>query len=660
MICVYLLLFSYARRSMAFLHRCCILLVLALLPLPARAQTAPLSQPATLGFFGLNTYFTGYERIGRDGDAGVARLVALGREAGAGWAREELSWGNIERAAKGAWDWSVFDRRLLEAAQGGYGIVGMLLTTPQWARVGDCASRIRRYSAAGVVAQDYWCPPANPHDFADYVRATVERYDGDGLSDAPGSPRVAAWQIWNEPNAWETWPGSPAEFGALMLAGYAAAKSADPTAIVASPGLYVFDGSWADASGHSDGLRFLGAALDAVPAAWPAFDALALHPYMPDVAPDQPGILPLVTLWGRVRTAQGWMLEQTTRRGGALRPLWISEIGWSTCAAGQRDCYTARQGGDGGAQTSGRWPIEERPSAVAAGQPSPAGDQSALVGKSEEQQANYLARSHLLALALGVRHLSYFQLEDKFDGSAGNFWEEASIVRTKAEGYAPKPAFSAYQTLARQLAGASLVGYGPLNTFSYNVAAARTPTARYHLRFRSDDNVLVDALWLNAGAQAAALPLEPGRSATVVTRDGAQQTLPATNGAATLALSEQPIYVRQSMPAALDVQPVALDVLAQAGEGPQQLRVSVGNAGSGRFSWIASADAAWLRVDKASDTGWRTALPLTVDPTGLPPGSYAASVSVTSDIGVRQVPVRLRVVDRAWRQWFPQIAAELR
>lgn len=253
------------------------------------------AQPSQLSFLGLNTYFTGLERISRDGDDGMAALIASGRAMGASWGREELSWGNIERSAKGRWDWNPFDQRLSDMARSGYGIIGMLLTTPKWARVGDCNVRMNRYAGSGVYAQDYWCPPANVQDYADYVRAVVERYDGDGVDDAFGSPRVAAWQLWNEPNAWETWPGSPAEYGALMVAGYAAAKAADPTAIVATGGLYVFDGGWSDGRGHQDGLRFLGAAIDAVPAAANAFDALAIHPYMPDVAPDQPGIISSVT-----------------------------------------------------------------------------------------------------------------------------------------------------------------------------------------------------------------------------------------------------------------------------------------------------------------------------------------------------------------------------
>ncbi|NJN17051.1 MAG: hypothetical protein HC822_12655 [Oscillochloris sp.] len=224
---------------------------------PVDAQPAPATQAAQIGFFGVNTYFTGLERNTRDGESGVTSLIAAGRELGVDWAREELSWGNLERQGRGVWTWEPFDSRLRATAEAGYGIIGMLLTTPAWARVADCSARINRYAASGVRADDFWCPPADPQDFATYVRTVVERYDGDGVDDAPGSPRVAVWQIWNEPNAWETWPGTPAEYAAILEAGYAAAKSADSSAIVATAGVYVFDGSWRDNIGHGDGLRFL-------------------------------------------------------------------------------------------------------------------------------------------------------------------------------------------------------------------------------------------------------------------------------------------------------------------------------------------------------------------------------------------------------------------
>jgi hypothetical protein len=563
---------------------------------PTAAQTpAAAGQPAQLSLFGMNTYFTGLERNGRDGDAGVANLITQGRQIGVAWAREELSWGNLERDGKGRWLWGHFDRRLLATAQAGYGIVGMLVTTPAWARVADCGQRIGRYAAAGVVAEDYWCPPASARDFADYVTAVVERYDGDGSGDAPGSPRVAVWQIWNEPNAWETWPGSPAEYAALLQAGYAAAKAADPSATVATAGLYVLDSAWKDTAGHWDGLRFFDEALAARPEIWRSFDALAIHPYMPDVAPDQPGLYGAVTLWGRLRTARSWLDERTVRYGGSVRPLWISEVGWSTCTAAESDCYAgasagqAAQADPAAPSAAPEWPADPAtpsagqaaqadpaaPSAAPEGPPAPAdwrltlgptasqayatepcegepeactaqlaAEPAALIGKSEQQQASYLVRAHAIAMALGVRHISWFQLEDKFDGSARNFWEEASLFRTGALGYAPKPAAAAYSAMVAQLGGASFAGYGPLHSFSY-VPTTSSPEARFHLRFRAPDNTLIDLIWRNAGAEEVLLPLSGVAAPQAFNRDGAALPARVEGKLLRLNIGEAPVYVRQ-------------------------------------------------------------------------------------------------------------------
>ena len=555
------------RTALALLALICALAAAA----PGRAQppapaAEPAAQPAALSPFGMNTYFTGLERNGRDGDAGVATLIGRGRQIGAAWAREELSWGNLERGGKGQWQWSHFDRRLLATAQAGYGIVGMLLTTPAWARVGDCAQRAARYAGAGVVALDYWCPPARPQDFADYVAAVVERYDGDGYRDAPGSPRVAVWQIWNEPNAWETWPGTPAEYAAILEAGYAAAKAADPTAVVATGGLYVLDSFWRDGVGHWDGLRFLDEALAARPSAWRSFDALAVHPYMPDVAPDQPGLYGAVTLWGRLTTARAWLDERTARRGGSTRPIWISELGWSTCSAAESDCYagaaagptSVELAGDPGQALDPDWRLTLGPSASAPYRAEPCeGDAegcalqlaaqaapAALIGKSEQQQASYLVRSHAIALALGVRHISWFQLEDKFDGSARNFWEEAAIFRTAAFGYAPKPAAFAYSAMVGQLGGASYAGLGPLHSFVYEPTRP-SPDARFHLRFRTPDNTIVHVLWRTSGSEDLTMPLGVDRTPQVFSRDGAPLPASVAGGGLRVRLTEAPIYVRE-------------------------------------------------------------------------------------------------------------------
>jgi hypothetical protein len=458
---------------------------------PPTATPVPLDQQEQITPFGMNTYITGLERNNEDGDSGVAQLLSLGRAAGVAWAREEMSWANLEPNEQGEMNYQYYDERVLQLAQAGYGIVGVLLTTPEWAQVDDCASREGRIA-------DYWCPPANPQDFADFVGTVVEHYDGDGIDDAPGSPRVAVWQIWNEPSTRGTWPGSAAEYGALLAAGYQAAKAADPSALVITGGVYLYDGLGTD---PNDGLPFLNAAIAAVPDAAQSFDALAIHPYMPTAAPDAPVIFSTITMWGRIANAQNWLQAQ-----GGNRPLWITEVGWSTCVPEQAGCNPD-------------------------------------VAMSEEQQANYLVRTYALALAQGVQHISYFQLEDKFDGESGIFWGEASVLGTDAEDYRQKPAYQAYRVLTQQLAGLQFSDFGTHNTFAYN-PAVENPPALYHLRFTDDAGVVVDMLWSTAGPQTVTFAPDAGATAEWITRDG--NATPISGPSVALEVGEQPVYVRQS------------------------------------------------------------------------------------------------------------------
>ena len=49
----------------------------------------------------------------------------------------------------------------------------------------------------------------NPrNEWAVFVAAMAERYDGDGVADAKGSPAVTYYSVWNEPD-WVAWPNRP-------------------------------------------------------------------------------------------------------------------------------------------------------------------------------------------------------------------------------------------------------------------------------------------------------------------------------------------------------------------------------------------------------------------------------------------------------------------
>lgn len=87
----------------------------------------------------------------------------------------------------------------------------------------------------------------NPkNEWAVFVAAMVERYDGDGVNDAPSSPVVTYFCVWNEPD-WVAWPNRPkrdelllrnwfgqttADLARLAFVSYRAAKFANPKAKV--------------------------------------------------------------------------------------------------------------------------------------------------------------------------------------------------------------------------------------------------------------------------------------------------------------------------------------------------------------------------------------------------------------------------------------------
>ena len=77
-----------------------------------------------------------------------------------------------------------------------------------------------------------------------FIQGLVERYDGDGVDDAPGSPRVERWEIGNEPDFNPDQAGGESDYGSCfggagrtaygeyLRAAYRSAKAADPTSQV--------------------------------------------------------------------------------------------------------------------------------------------------------------------------------------------------------------------------------------------------------------------------------------------------------------------------------------------------------------------------------------------------------------------------------------------
>src|SRR5690606_18122555 len=110
-------------------------------------------------------------------------------------------------------------------------------------------------------------------DFAEYVRAVVDRYRG----------RVRYYQLWNEPNLTDEWrsdqPVSPERYTELLKTAAIAAREADPSVVIVAGALAAtidLDGTQAPGRNFSD-LLFFQRMYDA--GAAPYFDVVAVQGY---------------------------------------------------------------------------------------------------------------------------------------------------------------------------------------------------------------------------------------------------------------------------------------------------------------------------------------------------------------------------------------------
>src|SRR4051794_13406074 len=266
-------------------------------------------------------------------------------------------------------------------------------------RPGIVGQVIDRLAAVGarplfVVVGDTQHPPVTPDGVDAYAR-----FAG-GLA-AEGRGRVAGWEIWNEQDAPEWWAGAPPVDGvakdataytALLRASASAVRHADPRAPVILGGLTGNDFRFL-----ADVYRHGGRG---------AFDAVAVHT---DTACNLGGPAGyLRDLDGRINQFSFLAYREVRRtmvaNGDARRPIWMTELGWSTTGA---LC-------DSGAF---------------------AGQKAGGVGEAD--QARFTAQAfHCLRLARYVTHAVVFRLRDgsgdtpddrfgllRADGSAKPAWD---------------------------------------------------------------------------------------------------------------------------------------------------------------------------------------------------------------------------------------------
>jgi len=279
----------------------------------------------------------------------VRRSFAMARALGARYARMQVPWEDIEIHGRGDFKdrrnlatvgavsaWAKYDRLVAEANAAGVELIWRLERPPSWARERAANSP---YFRAGLARDGNSTGP--PDDFADYaafVRAVVERYDGDGLDDAPGSPVVRYFQLWNEPNLknewnWET--PRPEDFVELLRAGATAARAANPAAVILFPGLAPTDGL--DDRAPMTELEYLDRVYKAGGAAY--FDVMAAQNYGLGQPPDEHRYVFLRGRdnwnWGRPLDTRNdvsrivLLREVMERNGDAGTAIWVTEFGWN-------------------------------------------------------------------------------------------------------------------------------------------------------------------------------------------------------------------------------------------------------------------------------------------------------------------------------------------
>ena len=233
---------------------------------------------------------------------------------GARWLREDFNWAEIE-PRNDSWEWSRYDHLMIEAAARNMRVLPVLIDTPAW---------------AGSAWNDI---PSNPSEFSEYAAKVTERYGPDGTF-WQAHPEIASYapdhfEIWNEPYLRYFSAGGvhPGRYARLVEAASTAGREANPKA------KFLLAGEQTPAGDKLH--HFIDDMYAAVPDLNSYFDAVAVHPYGGSSAPDRGR-----GGWGFPRISD---IHQTFVDHGARdKPLWLTEVGWSTCPRDPRYCTSER------------------------------------------------------------------------------------------------------------------------------------------------------------------------------------------------------------------------------------------------------------------------------------------------------------------------------
>jgi hypothetical protein len=278
------------------------------------ANTRPNQEPTPTSYprpkfkspeYGFEAYLWWKEEV-------ATRDLGLIREAGFDWVKQTFAWRDIE-IEKGKYDWSKADRVVYFATEVFNRKLLVRLDREVWWDRADYP--LDKGIAAG--------PPRDLNNFFGFCGVIAARYKG----------KVAAYQVWNEPNLAREWGGAapdPKRYVEMLKGCYRAIKQADPNAVVISAGLSPTGNGLPIAMPDA---AFLNAMYEA--GAAPYFDLLGVHApgfrAPPEASPDLAESLKELGgqrffAFRRVEDLRQIMLQH----GDENKQIAVLEFGWTT------------------------------------------------------------------------------------------------------------------------------------------------------------------------------------------------------------------------------------------------------------------------------------------------------------------------------------------
>ena len=274
-----------------------------------------------------------------------------------------------------------YDAAIRQINAAGAQPIFVVLNTPEW--------------ASG--SNDPLVPPSDPQTYGDFMKAFAAHNKGVGT--------VAGYEVWNEPDESAFWHPQPdvVRYVALLKAAYAGVKAGDPSATVVTGPTTGNNYSWIQQL-YANG-------------AGGNFDVVSVHTDTacldrgPDAFYRDPGgQLAQYTFLG-YRSVHDVMAAN----GDGGKPIWMSELGWSSTGGGPTSC------------SRGQW-RGQKPSGV-----------------SEAAQAQYLTQAYAcLANDSYVQKADWFTMRDMSNQSVDEL-NHYGLVHTDGS---PKPDLSAFRAVA--------------------------------------------------------------------------------------------------------------------------------------------------------------------------------------------------------------------